>query len=77
MKTNVVNFPIYNLTNVPEALRKLATEIEAGEVEAVRVVVAMERERGTDYRAFGEEPFNIAHAVGLCHFAANKIMEAE
>lgn len=77
MRANVVQFPLYNLTNIPEALRKLASEIEAGEVEAVRVVVVMERERGTDYRAFGAEPFNVAHAVGLCHFAANKIMEAE
>lgn len=75
MKSTVLKFPIYNLTNIPEALRKLASDIETGEVEAIRVVVAMERERGTDYRAFGAEPFNVAHAVGLCHFAANKIME--
>lgn len=75
MKSTVLKFPIYNLTNIPEALRKLASDIESGSVEAVRVVVAIEPERGVDYRVFGAEPYTVAHAVGLCHLVANKIME--
>ena len=77
MKTTVTKFPRYNLYNIPEALRKLADEIDAGEVEAVRVVVVIEPEAGLAYRVFGSEPFTFAHAAGLCHGLANKLMGPE
>lgn len=74
MTATVTKFPLYNLYNIPEALRKLADEIESGEVDAVRVVVVIEPEVGLDYRVFGSEPFTFAHASGLCHGMANKLI---
>lgn len=73
---SVTAFPRYKLTDIPDALRQLANRIEHGEIDAVRVVVAIERETGPfDYKAFGQEPFTNAHAVGLCFAAASKILE--
>lgn len=75
MTASVLKFPLYNLTNIPEALRKLADDIDRGETEAIRVVVILEPDKGIDYRAFGPEPFTVAHAAGLCFSAANRILQ--
>ena len=75
MKSNVSRFPLYNLTNIPESLRKLANDIESGDVQAVRVVVVIEPDAGLTYRAFGSEPFTQAHAAGICLGIANKLID--
>lgn len=68
----VTQFPIYNLFNIPEALRKLANEIEADPTLAYRIVVIMDGE-SVGYRAFGKD-FPQAYAVGLCEYGKAKIM---
>lgn len=72
--SNVTEFPLYNLTSVPESLRKLAKFIEDNPDCARRVVVVIETDHGVvDYKAFGED-FSRAHAVGLLHFAQLRII---
>lgn len=73
--SNVAEFPFYNLYNIPEALRKLALEIERGEVPAAHCVVlidAADPAIDLDYRAFGKD-FPTAHAIGMCHVACDVI----
>lgn len=70
----ITAFPLYQLCNVPEALRALANKIQHGDVQAVRCVVVLEDEDGAvDYKAFGLEPFTRGHAIGLCFCAAKEI----
>lgn len=74
-------FRLYNIANIPEALRMLAHQIEAGDPPAVRCVVAIEFEGGegdpsVTYRVFGQEPFPALHAIGMCHVAAGMIENA-
>lgn len=67
-------FPRYKLTDIPEALRAVANQIEHGELGAVRCVLVIETDDGElTYRAFGSEPFTQAHAVGLCFGIAKEI----
>ena len=71
---NIKRLPVYKLTDIPACLRMLADKIEAGEDSAARVVVIIEDDEGVpDCRVFGEEPFTIAHAIGLCFVAASNI----
>lgn len=74
--SNVVEYPKYNLHNIPEALRRLANQIESSEVDAVRCVVALEPScsDGVIYKAFGAKPFTRAHAAGMAFCAANTIL---
>lgn len=72
----VAAFTRYKLHDVPEALRLLAHEIETGEVSCVRCMVVLEPDGfGVDYRAFGAEPFTLAHAVGLLEWAKGNVIE--
>lgn len=74
MNDTVTRFPIYNLYNVPEALRKLATDIEEAEEPVKHCIVVMQKENdGLDYRAFGKD-FCKAHAIGLLEFSKTAIM---
>lgn len=77
--SNILSYPKYNMHNIPEALRKLANEIESGEVDAVRCVVVLEPEdsEGANYRAFGAEPFTRGHAIGLCFCAMQTISPSD
>jgi hypothetical protein len=72
-------FTLYNLDNVPDALRMLAHQIEAGQPEAIRCVVALEvvGAAGPEvtYRAFGAD-FGVLHAVGLCQVVGRMIEDA-
>jgi hypothetical protein len=75
-QSNVQAFPRYKEKDIPEALRALANQIEHGQVDAVRIVVAMEPEKGyVDYVAFGCESFSYAHAVGICVAAQSQILK--
>lgn len=73
---NITKFPLYKLPDIPACLRRLADKLESGEEQAVRSIVILELPDGSlTYKAFGAEPFPIAHAVGLCFVAANVISE--
>jgi hypothetical protein len=64
--SRVVAFPLYKLNDIPEALRAMANRIECGEINAERIVVAIESNEGEcSYAAFGAEPFTKAYAVGI------------
>lgn len=64
---SIIDFPHYNLYNIPEALRKLANDIEKG-IPAAHCIVTLQLEDSTlEYRAFGEN-FTKAHAVGLLEY---------
>lgn len=68
-------FPLYQLNDIPNALRQLANKIDDGQVSAVRCVVALETDVGEiDYKAFGAEPFTVSGAIGICFAAANKLV---
>ena len=72
---SVVALPIYKLNNIPEALRAMANRIDCGEIEAERVVVAIESKEGVcSYSAFGAEPFSKAYAVGIMQGAMMEIL---
>lgn len=73
-KSKLSALPIYKLNDIPEALRAMANRIECGEIDAVRVVVAIEPSDGIcTYSCFGQE-FTRAHAVGVLHAAAIEIL---
>lgn len=56
----------------------MANEIENGETDAIRCVLVLEdSDGGMDYRAFGAEPFTVAHAAGLCLIAATNTIVKE
>jgi len=67
-------FTRYKLTDIPEALRLLAQQIECEEIRTERILIAIELDEGIDYRAFGHEPYTRGHASGLAMGAAMKIM---
>ena len=61
--TNVTNFPLYNIYNIPEALRKLANEIESNPGSAEHLVLVFDNVDGiTSYKAFGKD-FTRAYAI--------------
>lgn len=63
---DATTFPRLNLGNLPEALRKLADEIESGERKANRAVLCLEADGGwVDYCAIGRD-FPKSQAIGLC-----------
>ena len=68
MPENIAAFPLYQLNDIPAALRQLAHKIENGDIPAERCVVCIDGglEAGMDYKAFGAEPFTRGHAAGLC-----------
>lgn len=71
-------FPLYKLTDIPEALRAVANKLEHGDLDAVRCVLVLETSAGdVDYKAFGAEPFTRAHAIGLCFSIASEIASNE
>lgn len=71
---SVTEFPIYNLYNIPEALRKVANEIEANPASARHIVLVLQNEDGgCNYRAFGKD-FSRAHATGLLVYGQALIM---
>lgn len=71
---SVSPFTRYKLTDIPEALRLVANKIEHGDIDAVRCVLLLEdSDGGFEYKAFGAEPFTVAHAVGLCFIGAQVI----
>jgi hypothetical protein len=73
---NVEAFPLYQMNDIPNALRQLANKIEAGDRSAIRCVVVIETEDfETDYKAFGAEPFTPQHAAGLCFGASVMLMK--
>ena len=68
-------FPLFNLSNIPEALRKLANDFEQSPETAERCVVVFESADGlVDYKAFGADPFTISRAAGMCHVAGTTIL---
>lgn len=71
---SVSALPIFNLGDMPSALRQLANRIEAGHFDATRAVVVLEKsDGGIDYKAFGAEYPSRAHAIGLCFACAQHI----
>ena len=74
---SVSAFSLYKLHDIPESLRQLANKIEHdGNPSSVRCLVILECDDGTiDYKAFGEEPYTKAHAMGLCHAAIQEIYD--
>ncbi|NKF21592.1 hypothetical protein [Solimonas marina] len=74
MSAKVSPFRRYKVHDIPEALRVVANEIEYGDAPPPRCVLVIELPDGNvDYRAFGDEPFTRAHAIGLCFSAAKEI----
>lgn len=69
----VTALPIYKLTNIPEALRQVAHQIELGELKVERCVLVMEVDGDVTYRAFGAEPFSTALAVGMLFYAIQEV----
>jgi hypothetical protein len=70
-------FPKYMLHNIPEALRAVANQISAGDIPMARCVLVFETDAGeVSYRAFGDEPFTRAHAIGMCFAIAKAIAPA-
>jgi len=70
----VSSLPLYKLNDIPDALRQVANQLEHGELSGIRCVLILETEEGNvDYKAFGEEPFTRAHAIGLCQCSAFEI----
>lgn len=70
---SIIEFPHYNLYNIPEALRKLANDIEKG-LPVDYCIVSMQLADGTlEYRAFGKD-FVRAHAVGILEYSKTAIM---
>lgn len=75
---SVIPFPVFNLHNIPEALRKLASDIEETPEIADRVVVVLSSPDGdVDYKAFGGDPFTRAHAAGCCYVAGHLILQGD
>jgi len=73
----VTAFPLYKLKDIPEALRTVANKIEYDGLSATRCVLIIEGEDALSYRAFGQEPFSVAHAVGLCTIMARRIADGD
>lgn len=72
---NVTEFPLFNLTNIPEALRKVANDIDTQPDRCVRIVLCAERSDGTVwYKAFGPTDFIKAQAVSIVEYAKADIM---
>lgn len=70
---DILKFPHFNLYNIPEALRKLANDIEAGTRDAEAVVVCISTSKGkSDYCAFGRNIYWMT-ALGICTAAQLQI----
>lgn len=75
MNEYIIKFPIYNLYNIPEALRKVSNEIEENPDSCKHIVLCGQQVDGTIwYKAFGVD-FNKTQAVGIIEFAKSQIME--
>jgi len=71
---NITAFPAYNINNIPEALRKLANEIDQNPTMAQYLVVVYQSEDGIcRYLAFGKH-FTRAHSVGMLEYGKALIM---
>jgi hypothetical protein len=71
---SVTAFPRFNQSSIPEALRKLANDIEAEPGLAERVVVVLDGRDAVRPRAFGD--FTLAHAIGLLAIAQAAAVDA-
>lgn len=71
---NVKPFPIFNVYDVPEALRKVANDIEANPHYCKYVVLCGMGESGTWYKCFGRDVTKL-QAIGVIEFAKYDILE--
>lgn len=72
---NITVFPRYNLYNIPEALRKVANEIEENPALCKKILLCGQNTNGgVWYKAFGED-FPKMHAVGILEYAKAEIMD--
>ena len=71
---NVIPYPNFNVPNIPEALRKVANDIEANPEICSRVILCGQRSDGTIWRkAFGKD-FHKAHAIGIMEFVKHGLI---
>ncbi len=77
IKSNKVKqFPIFNIHNIPEALRKVANDIEANPSICTKIVLAGLNEDGSVwYKAFGKSILRY-EAVGILEYAKREITES-
>ena len=74
----VTAFPIFNLFNIPEALRKVANDIEKNPDNCNRIVLCGRNEAGELwYKAFGDKDFRKLDALGMLTAAQFNIMDCE
>ena len=71
---NVVKFPNFNIFDIPEALRKVANDIEKTPDIAENLMLCDRREDGVVwYKAFGRD-LNRAQAIGILEYAKHDVM---
>lgn len=67
--SNVTQFPIFNLTNIPEALRKVASDLEANPKLCTKLVLTgMNEAGGIWYKCFGPD-LTKYQAVGMLEYS--------
>lgn len=73
---NITAFPLFNLYNIPEALRKVANDIEQNPDLCVRIVLCGERadDNTVWYKAFGPKDFIKSQAVSIVEYGKAEIM---
>lgn len=73
---NIVKFPNFNIYNIPEALRKVANDLEDKPELCKHLVLCGNREDGVVwYKAFGAD-FTRVQAVGILEWGKLIIMGA-
>lgn len=76
---NIHAFRRYNMNDIPEALRLLARQFEHlpkdDPKKPARCLILIEtQDGGCEYRAFGEEPFTLPYAIGLCELTKDTLI---
>ena len=71
----VTRFPRFNLYNIPEALRKVADDIEQNPDNCNRIVLCGRNSKGEAWhKAFGDKEFTKMDALGIIEGAKFNIM---
>lgn len=70
---NITQFPNFNLSNIPEALRKVANDIEANPEYCDYIVLCGRNKDGTWYKAFGPYVTKL-DAIAVIEFAKFDIL---
>lgn len=71
----ITAFPLFNLFNIPEALRKVANDIEKNPDNCNRIVLCGRDSNGEPWhKAFGDRAFTKLDALGIIEGAKFDIM---